>query len=399
MTIPTNAQRLRDWTGPAVLGYGFRPFFLMAAIWAALAMALWVLMLAGRWPAPGGWDPIAWHAHALVFGYLGAVIAGFLLTAVPNWTGRLPVTGWPLAGLAGLWLAGRGAVAAAGLLPWPLVLALDLAFPLALCLFLGREVLAGRNWRNLPVLALATGFTLAVAGFHLAPGADGYGLRAGLAAVLLLIALIGGRIIPSFTRNWLAARGARHLPAAFGAVDKAALALAGVALAAFALSPDSGLTAALAGAAGIAQLVRMARWRGLAVRSQPLLWVLHLAYGFLGLGFLAVAAAGLDLLPAAAARHVWFTGTIGLMTLAVMSRASLGHTGRPLSAGPGLTGCYLALILSVPLRLAAGIWPEAGLLEAAAALWILAFAGFGLLFWPVLTRPRLAPKRPSHAGA
>ena len=144
----TSAERIRAWTGPVVLSFGFRPFFLLAGIWAAAAMVLWIFMLAGHTPLPTAFDPFAWHAHEFVFGYLSAVIAGFLLTAVPNWTGRLPIVGWPLAGLVALWCLGRGVVSVSAWLPWGVVLAADVAMVLVLGLTLAREILAGRNWRN-----------------------------------------------------------------------------------------------------------------------------------------------------------------------------------------------------------------------------------------------------------
>jgi len=162
----TTMQRHRAWRGPAVLSFGFRPFFLLGALWAALAMGLWVAMLAGRLTLPTAFDPVSWHAHEFLFGYLGAIIAGFLLTAVPNWTGRLPVTGWPLAGLVAAWLAGRVAVTVSQDLP-PLAVALaELALVAALAVLLGREIIVGRNWRNLPVIGLLAVFGFANALFH-----------------------------------------------------------------------------------------------------------------------------------------------------------------------------------------------------------------------------------------
>ena len=193
--MTTSAERVRAWQGPAILSYGFRPFFLLGALWAALAMLLWVFMLTGRDVLPTAFDAVSWHAHEMLFGYLGAVMAGFLLTAVPNWTGRLPVTGWPLLGLATLWVLGRGAVAVSALLPWTVVALADLALPLALAGFLAREIVAGRNWRKLPVSGLLTLWTLANALYHLEAARDGYpagglGLRIGLATAIMMIALM-----------------------------------------------------------------------------------------------------------------------------------------------------------------------------------------------------------------
>lgn len=390
-------KRMRDWRGPALFSYGFRPFFLAAGVWAVLGMCLWLAMLSGQIEPSGPFDQISWHAHEFLFGYTSAVIAGFVLTAVPNWTGRLPVTGWPLACLIGLWLLGRLSVLSP--LDWRMVLCIDLSMLVGLVGMILREIVAGRNWRNLAVAALVTLFGLANALFHIEAArglvaANGLGLRMGLAAVLMLIALIGGRIIPSFTRNWLAARGAQARPIPFGRGDAGVLALTAVTLLAFVAFPAHLVTSSLCVLTGIAHIWRLSRWRGLATGPEPLVWVLHLAYAMLALGFLTEGAAGFGLLPGPAARHVWLAGGIGLMTLAVMSRASLGHTGRPLHAGLALSACYLALALSVVTRLAAGIWP--GLLHLSATLWILAFAGYVILYWPILTGPRLARKTASQ---
>lgn len=405
--MTTSAERIRAWTGPAILSFGFRPFFLLAAIWAALAMAIWVAMLTGREVLPTAFDPIGWHAHEFLFGYLGAVMAGFLLTAVPNWTGSLPLVGWPLAGFVALWVLGRGAVAmAAHLPPLPVALA-DLAFPLALAGFLGREIITGRNWKNLPVLALLTGWTIANALFHweAAQGgapAQGTGLRTGLAVAVMLISLIGGRIVPSFTRNWLAQRGAPRLPVPFGRADGVVLGLTGVTLAVWVLWPDHALTALACGLAGLAHLWRLARWQGHQTGAEPLVWVLHAGYAFVPLGFLAVGLSSLipglapDLAPAA--QHVWMAGAAGLMTLAVMTRASLGHAGRPLHATRPITALYLALIVAVLARLLAGLLPGADWpLHLAAAGWIAAFGGFAVIYWPILVHPRKAARHPNAA--
>ncbi|HMO72191.1 MAG TPA: NnrS family protein [Paracoccaceae bacterium] len=388
--------RSRAWQGPAILSYGFRPFFLLGAIWAAAAMGAWLGHLLRWLDLSGPFTPTDWHAHAMLFGYASAVIAGFALTAVPNWTGRLPIVGWPLAGLVALWLIGRAATAVPGL-PWAVAMLADLALPVVLVAALGREIAAGGNWRNLPVAGLVGLFALGQGVFHLQAqaggAAQGWGLRLGLAAAVMLIALIGGRIVPSFTRNWLAARRAPALPAPAGRADAAALALTGAALVAFVVLPHQVLTAGLALMAGLANLGRLARWQGWRTAAEPLVWVLHAAFAFVGLGFLGIAAAAAGLMPDAGARHLWLAGAVGLMTLAVMTRASLGHTGRPLHATRLIAALYLALILSALARPAHALWPQVpGLLELSGFGWMLAFGGFAALFWPVLTRPGPGPK-------
>ncbi|MGF6859811.1 uncharacterized protein involved in response to NO [Rhodobacteraceae bacterium MBR-64] len=396
--MTTSAQKIRDWHGPEVLRVGFRPFFLLGAIWSALAMALWLGVLSGRVVLPTAFDPVGWHAHEMLFGYLGAIAAGFLLTAVPNWTGRMPVTGWPLAGLAGLWLVGRAAVTFSAVLPPVLVAVADLAFLVALAAMILREIIAGRNWRNLIVLALLGGLIVGNGLFHWQVGQGAYaagsaGFRLGLAAAVMMIVVIGGRVVPSFTRNWLVKRGSAARPAPFGATDKAALLVSVLALGAWVIGPFHMATGALCLLAGIANLIRLARWSGLRTGGEALLWVLHAGYLFVPLGFLAVAVGvlwpGAGAVMGTGAQHVWMVGAIGVMTLAMMTRASLGHAGRPLTAGRPVIALYVILIVAVGARFGLGMLPgNTALLHLAATGWIAGFGGFAVLYWRILTGPR-----------
>lgn len=399
MTTPTTTmERHRAWRGPAVLSFGFRPFFLLGAVWAALAMALWIPMLAGKLALPTAFDPVTWHAHEFLFGYLGAIIAGFLLTAVPNWTGRLPVTGWPLAGLTALWIAGRAAVTFSGSLPLWAVAAADLALVAALAVLLGREIVVGKNWRNLPVVGLLILFGCANALFHWeaakgAYAAQGMGLRLGLATVLMMIAVIGGRIVPSFTRNWLAKQDAGRLPVPpMQRFDLFALGLMLAALLAWVVAPFAPLTGIALALAGLVHLVRMARWAGDRTLAEPLVLVLHIGYVFIPIGALAGAAEilGNGWVGAGSVQHLWTAGGIGLMTLAVMTRSTLGHTGRALTAGRGTVAIYAAVICAALARIGAGAWSEAAgaLHSLSGASWIAAFAGFAVIYGPMLLRPR-----------
>jgi uncharacterized protein involved in response to NO len=402
----TTMDRVRAWQGPALLSYGFRPLFLGAALWAALAMGLWIAVLTGRLDLPTRFSPVDWHAHALLYGFLPAVIAGFLLTAVPNWTGRLPIVGWPLLALVLVWIAGRVATSFSALLPAGLAASVDLAFLALLAAVLGREIAAGRNWRNLPVLAalvlLWTGNLL----FHLdAAGgmaAQGLGARLGIAGAVFLILLIGGRIVPSFTRNWLARRPAGPLPVPPGRFDLAAVALGGVALATWCAAPAAQATGLLALAAGLVHLLRLARWAGWRTLAEPLVAILHVGYAFAALGFLAVAAAILApaLVAPGAALHAWTTGAAGVMTLAVMTRASLGHTGQPLAATPATIAIYAAAITAATLRLIDGFAPGLPhVLTLAGLSWMAAFGGFALAYGGLLVRPREATRRPQPRRA
>ena len=269
-------ERMRAWNGPAVLSYGFRPMFLGAAIWASGAMALWIGVLGGRVTLPTRFAPVDWHAHELVFGFLPAVIAGFLLTAVPKWTGRMPVVGWPLLALWTTWVAGRAAVLVSGLLPAGVSAAVDLAFLAALAAVIGREVVAGRNYRNLVVLGGVLLLLVANALFHrdaaLGAAVQGAGARLGIAVGVFLILLIGGRIVQSFTRNWLAQRGG-PLPAPFGAADWLAMLSAAIALPAWVLAPEARTTGVACLAAGFLHLIRLGRWCGERTLTEPLVLI------------------------------------------------------------------------------------------------------------------------------
>lgn len=389
----TSAEQMRAWRGPALLSFGFRPFFLFGALWAVLAMVLWLAALSGVVDLPTRFDPTSWHAHEFLFGYLGAVLAGFLLTAVPNWTGRLPMVGWRLAALFALWLLGRIAVLVSTQLPASAAPVIDLAFPLVLGALILREIVAGKNWRNLIVLALLAVFTLANGLFHIEALRGGYpaqgiGLRLGLATAIMMIAVIGGRIIPSFTRNWLvrAEHPARPAPP-MQRFDKQVLLFSIAALALWVATPSAQLTSAALIAMGALHLARQARWQAHHTLSEPLVWVLHVAYAFIPLGALALGLAQVfGTAGDAGAQHLWMAGAIGSMTLAVMSRATLGHTGRALTADWRTTALYLCIFGAALARLFSSAVPVMS--HIAGLLWLLAFAGFALAYGPALMRPK-----------
>ncbi|NMM43098.1 NnrS family protein [Rhodospirillaceae bacterium KN72] len=392
----SSMDRVRNWQGPAVFSYGFRPFFLGAGLWAAVSMVLWVPLLSGHIDIPTAFDPVSWHAHEFLFGYLGAVLAGFLLTAVPNWTGRLPMVGWPLVGLFVLWAVGRLAVLYGSLLSPGVVAAADLAMPVALIVAIAREIVIGKNWRNLIVLAMATALAVGNALFHWeaatgAFAAQGMGLRLGLAAGVMMIAVVGGRIVPSFTRNWLVKRAAASLPAPpMGRFDRVALVALLAALVAWVGIPESAVSGALLAIAGVLHFVRLVRWKGGSTAAEPLVLILHIGYAFVPLGAVAMAVAVLtpDGLYVADAQHLWMAGGIGIMTVAVMTRATLGHTGQALTAGKGTLLVYGLIILSVMLRFCAGSLPFDGtmLYSLSGLSWILGYVGFVLFYGPKLLR-------------
>lgn len=385
----TSAEQIRAWQGPAIFSFGFRPFFLFGALWVVVAMVLWLAAWAGMTGLPTRFDPVSWHAHEFLFGYLGAILAGFLLTAVPNWTGRLPLVGWPLAGLFGLWAAGRLAVLFSAMMPHWTAMTVDLAFPIVLGALILQEIIAGKNWRNLMVLALLAVFTLANALFHIEAlqggyAAQGVGLRLGLATAVMMIGVIGGRIIPSFTRNWLASAQIAARPAPpMQRFDKLVLLASLPILLLWVFQPFEARTGAAMIVLGAAHLARLLRWQGHLTLSDPLVWVLHASYAFIPLGAFAL---GLDQLlgtsGTAGAQHLWMLGAIGAMTLAVMTRATLGHTGQALTANRATVLIYICLFASAFARLCAPLWLEATYL--AAVLWIAAFAGFVASYGPSL---------------
>lgn len=389
------ANARRKYQGPVLLSAGFRPFFLGGALYAALALVGWLWIIVGHPPFESRFSPLDWHVHELLFGVLAAIIAGFLLTAIPNWTGRLPIRGLPLLVLIVAWLCGRIAVWTSAFLPVWLAPILDLLFLALLVAAAGREIIAGKNWRNLRVLAPVTLLLIANALFHVEAAMTGdavYARRLGIAAILALVMLIGGRIVPSFTRNWLARQAPGRLPAPFNRFDGASIIVAIVALVGWVVFPDHPATGILMLIAGILHLGRLARWAGERTFTDRLVLVLHVAYLFVPIGFLLGGiAVFLPAVPPSAGIHAWTAGAMGTMTLAVMSRASLGHTGNELKAGASLEAIYALVVLAALLRIAASLIPEHGmtLYTAAGYSWILAYLGFALTFGPLLLRDRL----------
>ncbi len=380
---------------PALLAYPFRVFFLLAALFAALSVAVWGLQVLGA-----GLPPVfnsRWHAHEMLYGFVPAAIAGFLLTAISNWTGTRPPTGTPLAALAALWIAGRLAV-------WielpPLAAALtDGAFLPVLALYCGRVLWRARLYRNLGLVAvllvLATGNGLMHAGQLLQrPDWQAAGMLLGLDFISVLMVIIAGRITPAFTHNWLRARGITTGPTPGAAwLNPAAIfSIVLLALASQARLPEP-VTGLLALAAAIANGARLLTWGGWRAAAEPLLWVLHLAYAMLVIA-LGLRAASLLVPGAVATPTIWYhalgVGGMGLLILGVMARVSVGHTGRPLALLRGGTLMLSSLIVATLARLAvaAGFIDYSQGLGAAALAWIVAFLAFAVIYGPILCRPR-----------
>lgn len=392
-------RRSRMAAAPPILRGGFRPFFLGGAVWAVVALALWLTALAGQIAIPSTFDALSWHRHEMLFGFVGAVIAGFLLTAIPNWTGRLPIAGPPLAALFGLWLAGRLAMLFSVELGPAVAATIDVGFYLVLAAVAAREVIEANN-RNVPIVGLVLLFGIANGLDHVAAAGIAvdpelpWQLAVGL--VTLMISLIGGRIVPSFTRNWLAKRGVLGLPGQPGRFDQLAIGLTALGLLAWIAAPAGWLPGTLLAFAAAAQAVRLARWKGWKAIPDPLVLVLHIGYAWVPIGLALLAASQLEpVLPRSAAIHALTAGAMGTMILAVMTRATLGHTGRELRAGPGTSVIYLLVTAGAVLRVAAslgGVDYRVGL-EVAGLCWLGGFLLFIVVYGPILFAPRVGERR------
>lgn len=396
----TNQERLdwrRRYAGPDFLKEGFRPLFIAAGVWAAIAAPLWVAVWTGLVPYRGVFAPSVWHIHEMMFGFVAAAVGGFILTAVPNWTGRLPVRGWPLALLALLWLAGRIAVwfgADIGAVATGLV---DLAYLTALVLCVANEIVAGRNWKNAPVLLAIALLVAANALFHIDAAemaeTGEEAIRLAIAVMAMLVALIGGRVVPSFTRNWFAKNEGPDIAPPMAVFDRVTLVVSVVALAWWVVLGESVACGVAILIAGLLHLARLIRWRGWQTTAEGLVTILHLGYLWLGVGLVLLGASMLgDAVTPSAALHVLTIGAMGTMILAVMTRAILGHTGRALTAGNGTLVVYVSITAALALRVVNEFAPSTDLVWASAVSWSAAFGLFVWIYAPMTVRPPSADR-------
>jgi uncharacterized protein involved in response to NO len=386
------ALKTKNSFASRLLAGGYRVFFPAAGLHAGLMILLWVTWYLGYIEIPTAFPPLAWHQHELLFGFVPAVIAGFLLTAVPNWTGRPRLSGWPLLVLFVVWLTGRLAIAMSDGLGVMLAIIVSLVFIPAFAAYILRELVAARNIRNYKIGALLLTLALVQGLFDWETRHSGYVIVAdklAIGLIILLIGIVGGRIIPTFTANWLRRNSPGRLPPEFGPFDQAAMVLSCLALGAWPMAQHSAIASHIAAtlmlAAGIAQLARQARWCPERTLAEPLVTILHIAFFFVPFGFLTMAAAlalgdgGLH----SAAVHAWTGGAIGTMTLAVMTRATRGHSGQPLHAPISTVIIVYAPVVGATLvRMAAAILPDhmTALLSLAGTAWIVAFFGFVALY-------------------
>jgi uncharacterized protein involved in response to NO len=363
----------------------YRLFFPAAALFAGLAIPLWLIAyISGATPTA---DPYLWHQHEMLWGYLPAALVGFLFTAIPNWTGRPALSPMALLALFALWLAGRGAMlVATDAMAAQLLTASFLPIAAALAL---REIVAAGNKRNLVVVAMVSAFWLAQLVFLWID--TQIGVTLGFAVALLLMTLIGGRVTPAFSRNWLQKRGAERLPAEFGIVDKSALILTATTALLWIATDTSLLTGIAAALAALVQALRLSRWRGLAVWKEPLLFAQHAAYAWLVIGLALLAAASLsNEASIGQAHHALGAGAIGTMTAIVMLRAVLGHSGRRVEATRDDRLLLTAMHAGAILRVCAGWMSDPTFLyNAGGLLWAAAMIALAIRTFPIAIAPRV----------
>jgi len=387
----------------AFLSYGFRPFFLFSMLFAVFAMALWLGWIALHW-MDGELDfttidlpMFLWHAHEMVFGYTLAVIAGFFLTAVPGWTSTKPVSGKLLAALVMVWLGGRAVNFVSAVIPLWLTAGIDLAFtPFLLLLVMKalRQTPSKRNAIFPPILALlfvANGLTyLGRAG--ILDGGMKAGLTLGVNTILLLITLIGGRVVPAFTGNYLRNKGAGALPDSRLPIEMATVFFMALLIGFDLWQPGSLWTGAIAIIAALLHGLRLLGWRGWETLENPIVWILHLSYLWLIAGLALKGIAVLTgVLNEVTALHALTTGAIGSMTVAVMTRAGLGHSGREIRASTAMVAAYLMISAGALIRVAGPVFLASyynPVMIVSGALWAGAFLILAVVFWPILTRPR-----------
>ena len=371
-----------------LFSYPFRIFFLSTGLIGVVLIPAWLVVLWQVHPRVLAVPGLFWHQHEMTVGFLNAAIAGFLLTAVCNWTNTEPVTGKRLLGLWLVWLAGRVMLAVGAEAP-VLTAVVDLAFLPLVMLIMGARVWRARQTRQLVVLAVLGGLWLLDLLFHWHGDPRYLNALVLLAAVLILV--IGGRITPAFSRNWLhrMGMGAQHVQS-WPPLDYLALAASAALVLGEALAWSGAPVMALAWLAALATGLRLVLWRGWMVRGEPLLWVLHLGHLWVVAGFALRALAEQGLVASTVWVHALGPGAMATMVLGVMTRVALGHTGRELRLPPGVVSCYVLISLAALIRVLAGMewigWHVG--LWGSAIFWTLAFARFCIFYWPILTQPR-----------
>jgi len=377
-------------------GRAFRPFFLGTAIYAALAIPLWIGIWLGAVPAPDWVLPMWWHGHEMMFGFTAAAIAGFLLTASPVWTGGPALSGKPLAILFAIWVAGRVAFVLAGFLPAWIIATVDIVFLPAVALALVRTLWGSGQHRNYALVGVVVVMAIANGAMHadalgLMQGVAGRALRFAIDGVVVLILVISGRITPAFTRNALRRRGIERAVGSWPWLNGLAIGAAGAFAFASLLTAPAPWTGILATIAGLAAAARLAGWQTWHTRSDPLLWSLHAGSAWVAVGLLLVGASDLGApIPAAVGLHALTAGATGSTIIAVMTRVGLGHTGRPLELPDRVVWCYALVHFGALARITAPFLggDQHAILLVSGVAWAAGFGLFALRYGHILTAPR-----------
>jgi len=379
----------------ALFDYGFRPFFLLSGLYAVLVVPVWLYRFAHASTPFGLLPPMYWHSHEMIYGFVMAAVAGFMLTAVPSWTGSRGFAGAPLIGAVLCWALGRVAMSAVGEVPFWITAAAELALIPLLLALLAPPIFRSGN-RNAPLLVVLTVLWLidAVFLYALAKGEvllAGSAIRLAIDLVLILVTVIGGRIVPAFTGNAIRARGEEPRIVTRKPVEIAAIASMVAIAAVDVFAPDAMLSGAVALLAAAVHITRMSGWRSFRARD-PIVWVLHVAYAWLPIGLVLKGASLLGHADWATKwQHALTMGVFGTMILAVMTRASLGHTGRPLVVSRAIAIAYLILTVGTAVRVfGVALMPAHYLLTVSVAglAWEIAFGIFVAVYAPILWAPR-----------
>ena len=377
-------------TGPAVLALGFRPFFILASVGSILLVALWILFWTGTTGGQHYYGTVGWHGHEMLFGYVPAVIAGFLLTAVRNWTGVNTPTGPPLGAVALLWLLGRLLPLIPGTPPI-LTAAVDLAFLPLVAMMIRPALWQGKQRVNrifVPILLLMAAANLLVHldALGLAPTGP-LGRDTMMHLIVFLLVIIGGRVIPFFSKAVLPGYEPRSMPF----VEYAGIIMLGAVMIAEIVEPPAWVAAVPAALFSMSQLIRVLLWHDRRVWSTPILWVLYAGFLWLSIGYAMYGLAAIGLVPVNAAKHALTVGAIGTVTLGMMARISLGHTGFPIQPRRVIEISFIVLNLAAAARVFGVVAaPEKYLfwIHLSGGLWILCFAVFAFVYVPILVRPR-----------
>jgi uncharacterized protein involved in response to NO len=379
-----------------VLGSPFRLFFLLTGAYGVITVLAWMSFLFGGISLPIGWSPIHWHSHEMLFGLIPAAIAGFLLTAISNWTGAAPLQGKGLFLLIAIWFVGRIAMWTANWWPAGIVAALDLLFLPVMAIYITRTLLQHGNKRNLPIAGLLLLLSTANVMMHIGfiTGATLWLKHAesmALGLITLMMVVIGGRIIPLFTTNWLRKQNdPTDTVKSFALLDRATLIATILVIPTDFITDTPWLAGVMAFIAGTLNALRLLGWSGWRTTREPLLWILHVGYGWIVIALLLKSAAAFNLASPAVWQHALGVGAMGTLILGVMTRVALGHTGRPLTLPQFGVVIYAAITVAALARVLVALQLldyRAGLLLAAIG-WSLAFGGFILIYWSILTRPR-----------